>query len=218
MHEYFDSDAECQRVFVLYGLGGSGKSQIAFKFLRERQTNKLYSEFMIMMFNSLRFWNFSFSDIFYIDATNEQTLQMDLKGIGPETAQDEQSVDVILRWLANQQPGEWLLFFDNADDVHLNLKKFFPPCTSGNILITTRNRELRLYTEGSDQNVTGMDEEDATNLLLRLSQAEKTDENKALAEQIAQVFSRFFLFAQKSSQTRATTGTPLLRIGSLTSW
>jgi hypothetical protein len=150
---------------------------------------------MIMTFISLRFWDFSFSDIFYIDATNGQTLEIDLKGIEPENAQADQSVDGILRRLANQQPGEWLLFFDNADDVHLNLKKFFPPCTSGNILVTTRNRELRLYAvEGSDQNVTGMDEEDATNLLLRLSQAEKTAENRGLAVQIVQVFSRFFSF------------------------
>jgi len=102
----------------------------------------------------------------------------------------EQSVDGSLRWLANQCNGDWLLFFDNADDVHLKMKKFFPPCTSGNILVTTRNRELRHYTaKGSDENVTGMDHEDATNLLLRLSQAEETDENKALAAQVVKVFS-----------------------------
>ena len=216
MHKYFDSDAECQRVFVLYGLGGSGKSQLAFKFLQECQANKRYSEFMIMMFNKLRFWISSFSDVFYIDATNEQTLEMDLKGIRPENPQVEQSVDGILRWLANQQPGEWLLFFDNADDIHLKLKKFFPSCASGNILVTTRNRELRLCTaEGSDQKVTGMDDEDATNLLLRLSQVEETDENKVLAAQIVQVFS-FFSCAEK--WLNSSTGTPSLRLGSFASW
>ena len=194
MHKYFNSDAEYQRIFVLYGLGGSGKSQLAFKFLQECQTNKRYSKFMIMMFNSLRFWISSFSDIFYIDATNEQTLGMDLKAIRPENAQ---SVDGILRWLADQD-REWLLFFDNADDVQLNLQKFFPPCASGNILVTSRNRALRRYTaKGSEQNVTGMEDEDATNLLFRLSQAEETDENKLLAAQIVQVFFLFFL-AQKS--------------------
>jgi hypothetical protein len=103
---------------------------------------------------------FSFSDIFYIDATNEQTLEMDLMAITPGNV--EQSVDASLRWLTNQRDGRWLLFFDNADDVHLKLKKFFPPCASGNILVTTRNRELRHYAaKGSDENVTGMDHEDA---------------------------------------------------------
>ena len=81
-----------------------------------------------------------------------------------------------------------MLFFDNADDVDLNLNTFFPPCTSGNILITTRNRELRHYaTNGSDQNVSGMEPDDATELLLRLSQVEESDENRLLASQIAQV-------------------------------
>ena len=121
---------------------------------------------------------------------------MDLKAIRPENAQFDQSVDGILRWLAHQQLGEWLLFFDNADDVDLNLNQFFPPCTSGNILVTTRNRELR-QLEGSDENVKGMDDEDATNLLLRLSRAEETDENKGLAAQIVQVFSLSLFLSER---------------------
>ena len=35
MRRYFTSDCDFQRVFVLHGLGGSGKSQLAFKFVRE---------------------------------------------------------------------------------------------------------------------------------------------------------------------------------------
>ena len=42
MRRYFDSDGKLQRVFVLYGLGGSGKSQIAFKFLQESQEDNRY--------------------------------------------------------------------------------------------------------------------------------------------------------------------------------
>jgi len=42
MRRYFDSDGKLQRVFVLYGLGGSGKSQIAFKFLQESQDDNRY--------------------------------------------------------------------------------------------------------------------------------------------------------------------------------
>ena len=143
---------------------------------------------------------FRFSDIFYIDATNEQTLEMDLKAISPGNVGE--SIDESLRWLVNQVEGRWLLFFDNADDVHLKLTKFFPSCVFGNILVTTRNRELRHYTaNGSDQNVTSMDPDDATSLLLHLSQAEETEENKQLAAQIAQVFSIIFGF-KNCSRTR----------------
>lgn len=38
----YDPDVKAQRVFVLYGLGGSGKSQLAFKFVEECQKNHRY--------------------------------------------------------------------------------------------------------------------------------------------------------------------------------
>ena len=42
MRTYFASDGEYQRVFVLYGLGGAGKSQLAFKFIDESLKAKRY--------------------------------------------------------------------------------------------------------------------------------------------------------------------------------
>jgi len=77
-------------------------------------------------------------------------------------------VDASLRWLASRQSdASWLLVFDNADNIELNLRKYFPACSSGNILITTRNRELRHYTsKDADAEVKGMDLEDAKNMLL----------------------------------------------------
>jgi len=115
---------------------------------------------------------------------------MDLVAITPGNV--DRSVDASLRWLRKQHDGRWMLFFDNADDVQLKLKDFFPTSASGNILITTRNQELRLCAKGSNENVRDMDHEDATNLLLHLSEAEETDENRDLAAQIVQVYT--FLF------------------------
>jgi len=186
MQTYFDTDSESQRIFVLYGLGGTGKSQLAFKFIDESQKAKRYCFDEVTTDERLTNPFFSFSDIFYVDATNEQTIQTDLEAIIPGNA--ERSVDAGLRWFAKQPNGNWLIYFDNADDVNLKLKKFFPPCESGNILVTTRNRELRHYTgRDADANVIGMDHEDATTLLLHQARAEGSDENKALAEEIVQV-------------------------------
>ena len=129
---------------------------------------------------------FSFSDIFYVDATDERTLQTDLEAIAPENS--GQSVDASLRWLASRPNGSWLLVFDNADNVDLKLKKFFPSCSFGNILITTRNRELRHYTtKDADADVKGMDLEDAKKLLLVQARAEGNVENDELAEMIVLV-------------------------------
>ena len=127
-----------------------------------------------------------FSDIFYIDATNQQTLEADLATITPTDV--EKSVDACMYWLANKHSQNWLLFFDNADDIQLNLAKFFPKCRFGNILITTRNPQLRIYADQSAAaKVADMNPEDAKHLLMQISWAEKTDENEKLAAIIVKV-------------------------------
>jgi len=97
-------------------------------------------------------------------------------------------VGACLQWLTHQNRGNWLLFFDNADNVQLNISAFFPACRFGNILITTRNPHLSIHAgEGGDARVTGMDPEDAKYLLLSKSRLEKNDENEKLAELIVKV-------------------------------
>ncbi|KAF7761984.1 hypothetical protein Agabi119p4_9976 [Agaricus bisporus var. burnettii] len=171
MRKYFELGGDSPRVFVLHGLGGSGKTQIAFKFVQESTC---------------------FSDVFYIDATNEQTLRSDLEAVAPGNT--EQSVDASLHWLANQREGNWLLFFDHADDTNLELKKFIPQCRFGNVLVTTRNRELCfLSAKDGDAKVGAMEHEDAKNLLLDRARAEESDENKVLAEAIVKDLHYFAL-------------------------
>ena len=135
---------------------------------------------------------YSFSNIFYIDATNQQTLEADLTTITPIYV--KQSVNAYQHWLISQQKHNWLLFFDNADDVQLDLLLYFPKCRFGNILITTRNPHLSIHAgDGGDAKVTDMDPLDAKYLLLSMSRSEKTDENEKLAELIVKVFYNFFL-------------------------
>ena len=127
-----------------------------------------------------------FSDIFYIDATNQQTLEADLAMITPTDV--EKSVDACKHWLVTKHSQNWLLFFDNADDVQLNLAKFFPKCRFGNILITTRNPQLRIHADqGAAAKVADMNPEDAKSLLMQISWAEKTNENEKLAAIIVKV-------------------------------
>jgi hypothetical protein len=97
-------------------------------------------------------------------------------------------VDACQHWLASLHQQNWLLFFDNANNVQLDLAAFFPACRFGNILVTTRNPHLSIYA-GADGNakITGMDPLDAKYLLLAISQSEKNDENEKLAELIVKV-------------------------------
>ncbi|KAJ7480568.1 hypothetical protein FB451DRAFT_1446408 [Mycena latifolia] len=160
MHQYFTQDTGKQHIYVLYGLGGSGKTQIALKFIDESASK--------------------FSDIILIDTSTVETIDTGLKGIATtkeigDTAQDA------LHWLQSKQ-SEWLLFFDNADDPKIDLHNFFPRCKHGNFLITSRNPQLRGY--GSHSLVADMEEVDAVELLLQSAAQDITSENKDTATNI----------------------------------
>ncbi|KAJ7480563.1 hypothetical protein FB451DRAFT_1365055 [Mycena latifolia] len=165
MYQYFTEGVGKQHIYVLYGLGGSGKTQIALKFIDESASR--------------------FSDIFLIDTSTLETIDTGLKSIAATkkiggTAQDA------LDWLRSKQ-NEWLLFFDNADDPKIDLHNFFPRCKHGNILITSRNPQLRGY--GSHSCISDMEETDAVELLLVSAGQEITPMNQSIASEIVKALS-----------------------------
>ncbi|KAJ7444478.1 P-loop containing nucleoside triphosphate hydrolase protein [Mycena latifolia] len=160
MHEYFSEDPAKQQIFLLHGLGGAGKTQIALKFIGQ----------------SARF-----SDIFLVDASTPDTIDTGLKNIAVAKNVGKTS-DNALKWLVTKQ-DEWLLFFDNAADPKINLNNHFPHCNHGNILITSRNPGLRGYA-GSDYQVSDMEEEDPVELLLASAKEEMSPENKKISAEI----------------------------------
>jgi len=132
----------------------------------------------------------SFAEIYYVDATNESILKSDLESIGPERS--KLAAEQVSRWLTSQTNRKWLLVIDNADDIELNLQSFLP--ANGNIIITTRNIQLRSYaTEDGYLTVGNMHKDDAVELLLHLTRMEKNDENIEQAEKIVQV--RFLIIS-----------------------
>ncbi|KAJ6545997.1 hypothetical protein DFH09DRAFT_1282001 [Mycena vulgaris] len=166
MHQFFTQDLNNQHIFLLHGLGGAGKTQIALKFIEESSSR--------------------FTNIFLIDTSTTETIESGLKNIAASqnagsTAQEG------LEWLSSQ-PAEWLLFFDNADNPQINLNKFFPHGKHGNILITSRNPRLRAYA-GSHSLVSDMEEPDAVALLLKSCAEEITPRNKELATDIVKALS-----------------------------
>ncbi|KAJ7175032.1 hypothetical protein C8R43DRAFT_975740 [Mycena crocata] len=161
MHTYFSTDPGNQHISLLHGLGGTGKTQVALKFIEESASK--------------------FSDIFMVDTSTIETIDAGLKNIvicknSGTTARDA------LAWLVSK-PDEWLLFFDNADNPNLDLNKFLPRCKHGNVIITSRNPGLCVYA-GSQYLVSDMEETDAINLLLKSASVESTEKHKEIAGQI----------------------------------
>ncbi|KAJ7301579.1 hypothetical protein DFH08DRAFT_827380 [Mycena albidolilacea] len=153
-----------QYIFLLYGLGGAGKTQIGLKFIQNSFSH--------------------FFGIFLIDSSTTQTIETSLKNIA-ETNHVGSTPRDALMWLSGE-PNRWLLFFDNADDPHLNLNKYFPQCNHGNILITSRNPGLSVYTTFHCL-VSDMDEIEAVELLLKSAAQNITPKNAQISTEIVKV-------------------------------
>ncbi|KAF8600373.1 FabD/lysophospholipase-like protein [Ceratobasidium sp. AG-I] len=170
---FFDESTTGRRLFVLCGLGGAGKTQLALKF--------------VDMHKNL-FW-----DVFYIDATSHQTASAGLTALA-KAANGGTTQEEALAWLESKQE-RWLLVLNNADDPKLNLQQFFPKCAHGDILVTTRNQEMRTHTRGTGHfcRVGGMLPEDARELMLKVSPAEGEQDAVGIANTLAEQFGYFAL-------------------------
>ncbi|KAF7357143.1 FabD/lysophospholipase-like protein [Mycena sanguinolenta] len=159
MHQFFAQATQKQKIYVLYGLGGIGKTQIALKFIQDSNC---------------------FTEKFLVDASSTESIETGLKSTAA-AKEIRNSLQDASTWLAGKH-ADWLVFFDNADDPEMNLQKFLPKCTHGNIIITTRNPDLRVY--GEHLHVSDMEEPDAVALLLQRACLQPSTANKCLAAEI----------------------------------
>ncbi|KIL60249.1 hypothetical protein M378DRAFT_1064453, partial [Amanita muscaria Koide BX008] len=150
-----------RKKFLLWGLGGIGKTQICLKFI-ERYGKK---------------W---FSDIFWIDGSSEDTIDLCLRQIAQKHKVDSTpSAESALEWISNR--NDWLMVFDNANSGPV-VEKFIPSGNGGSILITSRDKALARITSGSHScEVTEMEEEEAIALLKKSAMVDNNPEAVATA-------------------------------------
>ncbi|PSN58931.1 hypothetical protein BS50DRAFT_316695, partial [Corynespora cassiicola Philippines] len=157
-----------QKVIVLHGLGGIGKTQLAVEFARRH--------------------HHAFSSTFWLDGSSEVSLKQSFVGMARRLPQTELTADGMemlkhstidvdvavrecLRWLSLASNQDWLLIFDNIDrDFHnkddsqaYDVKVYFPHADHGSILITSRLANLQRH--GSGVRVGAVDTEQARAIL-----------------------------------------------------
>ncbi|KAF8600038.1 TPR-like protein [Ceratobasidium sp. AG-I] len=171
---FFDGALE-RRIFVLHGLGGAGKTQTALRFVEATQDK--------------------FSDIIYVDATSHETISASLKSFAIAKSLGKSPEDTT-QWLSSRQ-DRWLLIFDNADDPEIDLHTYFPKSTHGNILITTRNRDLGLLTFGDSATceISGMEPREALQLLQKTAQIQDDSLSTGEKEAASELLKEFGYFA-----------------------
>ena len=118
---------------------------------------------------------FSFSSVFWIDASSVSTITQGLKGICNLPAAQSSGLDgspeSALHWIGSLKEN-YVMIFDNADVLSpAELEAYFPPPgKGGNILITSRNSAMQWLTLPENSlEVTEMKENDAIELLLKSS-------------------------------------------------
>src|SRR5277367_7007729 len=119
---------------------------------------------MHTLIHELRFWK-----ILWIDATNDETINFSFQAIigYPEaSASGVKDMASVIHWLS-ELDSNWLLIFDNADGKPSMVSKCLPPGDRGNVLITSRNPEMkRNVSPRAWIKVEEMEEEEAISLLL----------------------------------------------------
>lgn len=109
---------------VVYFLGGSGKTQTALKYANCNRHK--YP-----------------SGVFFFTARSDATLAADLARIC-ETLQisdTSSKSQAFKQWLSQENNGNWLLIFDNADDLDaVPISDYIPKTSWGHIIITSRDQ------------------------------------------------------------------------------
>ncbi|KAL9615270.1 MAG: hypothetical protein Q9167_000241 [Letrouitia subvulpina] len=134
-----------QKRYVIYGLGGSGKTQVCLKFVEEHREE---------------FWG-----VFWVDASSAESLERGYLQVANICGLDSR-VAAVRRWLSNIS-NPWVLILDNADDPRLDLSPYFPVGNRGVILITSRNPECRVHSTLGSYELGAMDIDEAVTLLLK---------------------------------------------------
>ena len=150
------------RVFVLFGLAGSGKTTLCVKLAWELRTRQ--ERLTLIRITTLTFV-ISLSIVLWINASSRSSIEHAL-GQFALTRGEAGGFTTAIRWLsASQTP--WLLLLDNADDPKFDLSEHFPQNNLGCIIITSRNPECARLSTMGDQELGPMADSEACDLLLK---------------------------------------------------
>jgi hypothetical protein len=157
-----------QKIYILHGLGGIGKTQLAVEFVRV--------------------YHRRFSSVFWLDGRSEDTLKRSIVSCAsriPEGQISEKSrtcstsgsgdldavIKEVMTWLAHPNNTEWLLIFDNVDREYnqhnpdpdaYDVKRYLSGADHGAVLITTRLAELEQL--GDSQQLGKVDKKQAESM------------------------------------------------------
>ncbi|KIX99702.1 uncharacterized protein Z520_04338 [Fonsecaea multimorphosa CBS 102226] len=144
----------------LVGLGGVGKTQVAFQIAYWTKENK--PDYSV-------FWVSAMSGASFEQACTEISEQLEIR----KRSDNEDVRQSLRQWLESDEGGKWLLVVDNADDMDIlfgssendGIFQYLPESDSGLILFTTRFRRVAAEVGGEMVNLAEMSAPEAIRLL-----------------------------------------------------
>jgi tetratricopeptide (TPR) repeat protein len=164
VHHLVDVPASKQRVFVITGIGGCGKTQMVSYFLQEKGPEYVQQSSRTTLSDQTRY---TYS--IFVDASSLFALKADLQAWAQSLGDghDQDLWEDALRILASGFGGaRWILVFDNADDPTLDLNPFLPKCYNGTVIITSRNRDMGNLSNTHHMELGEMEKDEALSTLL----------------------------------------------------
>ena len=107
--------------------------------------------------------------VFFCNADSRTTLDSDYARYQEtlDVGDSSNKVESFKRWLSRDGNGQWLLIFDNADDLEaVPITKYFPSAAWGHIIITSRDQGAIGTVGQAGLHLERLDVEDATEVLL----------------------------------------------------
>lgn len=197
-----ESEDETQNVVAIYGTGGIGKTELILQYTYHHQKDYMSVIWINAARRSTAEMGFlqAMQDLVFVEAKNAagghpnfSKIASDLGIVGlidnkgiltlPEDDQAAvgQVVEGLKAWLAQYVNASWLLVFDNHDDMSFALRDFFPTCSWGSIIITSRRPAIKSYaTMHHHRELEGLDEASAVELLLSISGRDCKDDQGQL--------------------------------------
>ncbi|KAK3346014.1 hypothetical protein B0T25DRAFT_612183 [Lasiosphaeria hispida] len=148
-----DPTRPIQQKFVIYGLSGSGKTELAFKFADEYRN---------------KFWG-----VFFVDGSSKKNVSSSYTDIAT-LGGVEPNEKAAKNWLATRALP-WLLIVDNVDGDEIDIEELLPQGTKGCVLITTRNPAHMTYGNVGDRymELLPMEPDEAESLLIKAAEVRR---------------------------------------------
>ncbi|KAJ9419803.1 hypothetical protein QL093DRAFT_2639535 [Fusarium oxysporum] len=151
LHRFLNPGGTTREGVVIWGLSGYGKTQLAIHYIDN-------------------YWP-SHMPVIWIDASSRESIEGVFDDVATELqtpdARCKASIHDVMRWLCRDTNKSWLLVFDSVDiNEDLDIRKYFPNCEHGSIIITTTRSDIHSPLKFHGIELEGVDDLAGSQILL----------------------------------------------------